>query len=154
MLGLVKWPREAQSAPRDDDGPPPAYNDDDIGARRAAALEDSEFGGSLPFKPFSGPNSKKNLKALKDRNKGRDKDRDNDSASGSRNKYKWGKAKGRGTRDVKGNERFGTTKGKVQFKLVHDDLIKEAVEKKKMEGKDISKAPLLPDLDTTRKRSE
>lgn len=150
MLGLIKWPRMAHSAPRDDDGPPPAYNDDDISARRAAALEDDDFGGSLPFKPFSGPNAKKNLEALKNRNK----DQDNDSASGSRNKYKWGKAKSRGTRDVKGNERFGTTDGKVQFKLVHDDLIKEAVEKKKMEGKDLSKAPLLPDLDTSKKRSE
>lgn len=135
LMGLLQT-QTSWSAPGDEMVDSGAYDADDDGI------------SSLPFKPFSGPNASKNIRAIRNRNQNQDDDR---GRRGERNKYSWGKSKKSGDRDTKTNERFGKTEGKVEFRLVHDELIKEALQKKKREGKDISKAPLLPDLDTDKK---
>ncbi len=94
----------------------------------------------LPLRPFGGPNTTKN----KYRSNSTDEPK-------RRDKYKWDKSKGHTAPSIKANERFGKTEGKVEFRLVHDTLIKKTLQKKNKTGKNFSKAPLLPNLDTNKR---
>lgn len=147
-LLLASWllPPKAQASAFDDDIDPRVYQDDDPTVQAPPRDDDR----NLPFRPFGGPNGARNLRAVRDRNNNGDNDTANANSSGKRNQYSWGKVKERGTQEVKSNDRFGTTEGKIQFRLVHDELIKKTIREKTLEGKDISKAPLLPDLDTSK----
>lgn len=67
---------------------------------------------------------------------------------------RFGKTKGSDPSNTKSNDRFGETKGKIQFKLVHDELIKKTLHERESDSdaKSLSQAPLLPNLDTTKTR--